>query len=297
MTNKFMQNTNLILFSFLVAVLTFSFIQYSDAASAEEKRGEIFCKKNSSLYYADKHTFMEKFGNHPYLKYCDYYSGPVQKSSSEKASDEKAAAKAARDKLAAEQAAAYEAAKKAAGKTTDSDKKSDSLRAEIFCKKNSPLYYADAVTFVEKFGNHPYLKYCDYYGYKLQKAISENTAEQQAAAKAGAEQAAAKAARDKLAAERAAAKDTITKTNNDYWIKFDKLRDIRNDQMLQDSKKNFYDELNAAGLPNPDDMKNQPSVQDMLDKLDKPQPFKTPPPVFVPASPSPQVAWWCFWCR
>ena len=66
-----MNNVNIILFSFLVAVLTFSFIQYSDAASGNAQ-AKVFCKKVSNLYYADRNTFMEKHGNHPYTEHCDY---------------------------------------------------------------------------------------------------------------------------------------------------------------------------------------------------------------------------------
>ena len=70
-----MKNTNIILLSFLVAVLTFSFIQYSDAASASDNNVKGFCDRISPFYKVDKSGTLEKYENHPFLKLCSFHSG------------------------------------------------------------------------------------------------------------------------------------------------------------------------------------------------------------------------------
>ena len=77
-----MQNTNIILLSFLVAVLTFSFIQYSDAASADDRNVKNFCDRVAPFYDANKSGTLEKYENHPFLKLCSFHSGSQSSSAS-----------------------------------------------------------------------------------------------------------------------------------------------------------------------------------------------------------------------
>ena len=77
-----MKNTNIVLLSFLVAVLTFSFIQYSDAASASDNNVKGFCDRISPFYKVDKSGTLEKYGDHPFLKLCSFHSGSQASSES-----------------------------------------------------------------------------------------------------------------------------------------------------------------------------------------------------------------------
>jgi hypothetical protein len=77
------KNTNIVLLSFLAAVLTISFIQYSDAASADDRNVRQFCDRTAPFYYADKDAYMKKYENHSFVKFCDFYdSSKYPKSSS-----------------------------------------------------------------------------------------------------------------------------------------------------------------------------------------------------------------------
>jgi len=69
------KNTNIILLSFLVAVMTISFIQYSDAASSSDRNVKNFCDRISPFYKIDKSGTIEKYENHPFLKLCSFHSG------------------------------------------------------------------------------------------------------------------------------------------------------------------------------------------------------------------------------
>ena len=76
-----MENTNIILLSFLVAVLTISFIQYSDAAS-DDPNVINFCDRIAPFYKSDKSATIEKYENHPFLKLCSFHSGSQSSSAS-----------------------------------------------------------------------------------------------------------------------------------------------------------------------------------------------------------------------
>ena len=77
-----MKNTNIILLSFLVAVMTISFIQYSDAASSSDPNVKNFCDRISPFYKADKSGTIEKYGDHSFLKLCSFHSGSQSSSAS-----------------------------------------------------------------------------------------------------------------------------------------------------------------------------------------------------------------------
>ena len=77
-----MKNTNIILLSFLVAVMTISFIQYSDAASSSDPNVKYFCDRISPFYKVDKSGTIEKYENHPFLKLCSFHSGSQSSSAS-----------------------------------------------------------------------------------------------------------------------------------------------------------------------------------------------------------------------
>ena len=77
-----MKNTNIILLSFLVAVMTISFIQYSDAASSSDPNVKNFCDRISPFYKVDKSGTIEKYGDHPFLKLCSFHSGSQSSSAS-----------------------------------------------------------------------------------------------------------------------------------------------------------------------------------------------------------------------
>ena len=78
-----MKNTNIVLLSFLVAVLTISFIQYSDAASADDPNVLQFCDRTVAFYNADNDAFIKKYANHHLVPLCDYYdSSKYSKASS-----------------------------------------------------------------------------------------------------------------------------------------------------------------------------------------------------------------------
>ena len=77
-----MKNTNIILLSFLVAVMTISLIQYSDAASSSDPNVKNFCDRISPFYKVDKSGTIEKYGDHPFLKLCSFHSGSQSSSAS-----------------------------------------------------------------------------------------------------------------------------------------------------------------------------------------------------------------------
>ena len=77
-----MKNTNIILLSFLVAVMTISLIQYSDAASANDRNVTNFCNKIAPYYKVDKSGTIEKYGDHSFLKLCSFHSGSQSSSAS-----------------------------------------------------------------------------------------------------------------------------------------------------------------------------------------------------------------------
>jgi hypothetical protein len=76
------KNTNIILLSFLVAVMTISLIQYSDAASANDRNVTNFCNKIAPYYKVDKSGTIEKYENNPFLKLCSFHSGSQTSSAS-----------------------------------------------------------------------------------------------------------------------------------------------------------------------------------------------------------------------
>ena len=102
-----MENTNIILLSFLVAVLTISFIQYSDAAS-DDPNVINFCDRIAPFYKSDKSATIEKYENHPFLKLCSFHSGEYKAAADEAETAADRAYKAAvADRAAADKKAEF----------------------------------------------------------------------------------------------------------------------------------------------------------------------------------------------
>ena len=135
-----MKNTNIILLSFLVAVMTISLIQYSDAASSSDPNVKNFCDRISPFYKADKSATIEKYENHPFLKLCSFHSGEYKAAADEAETAADRAYKAA----VADRAAADRAAKWAADEAAASEKAYNAAiaRAAAEAKARKQLLWA-----------------------------------------------------------------------------------------------------------------------------------------------------------
>ena len=147
-----MKNTNIILLSFLVAVMTISFIQYSDAASSSDPNVKNFCDRISPFYKIDKSGTIEKYENHPFLKLCSFHSGSQTSSVSSNHSTKSTSS----SNDYTDNVATNYWAEKSKSKTTSNDYTNTSLRDYMNNYQRTPDMDVIQPSYVDKFDKSMY---------------------------------------------------------------------------------------------------------------------------------------------